>query len=1123
MNSLLAQLEALGRPGGEYFPLGLMFNRRSWRKYALEEILALPPGSPELYHLRVLALGLSRHPGFSGVSAGQLRAMALLNRAMRHLIGLYLAERACRMGADGIRIAGRPWKQADLRPATDAFMETHPPEPVLRRTLSEEELARPEARTLLRPLALTELFLLANQMENPALWEVKELFDDGELSKKVAWRPALAELNQSLAGESGGRFAGISLLHLLRAPIEQAPADLAGQLDYICRNWGGFLPPELQDQLQLAGDLVREEFRPRGFGPGETKVMRFDGAGDFGVNYHYEEHEAFTADRDWMPEVVMMAKMVYVWLDQLSKEYGAELAHLDDIPDAELDRLKGRGFNCLWLIGLWERSEASRRIKQIKGNPEAAASAYSLYDYVIASDLGGEEALHRLRGRCEKRGIRLAADVVPNHTGIDSRWIRRHPHWFIQSPYSPFPTYRFTGPNLSGTSDLCIQIEDGYYDHSEAAVVFRLEDYRSGTVRYIYHGNDGTHMPWNDTAQLNFLIPEVREAVIGTLLHVARTFKVIRFDAAMTLAKKHYQRLWFPQPGGGSGIASRAEHSMSREEFDRVFPKEFWREVVDRVAQEVPDCLLLAEAFWLMEGYFVRTLGMHRVYNSAFMNMLKKEENAKYREVIKNILEFDPDILGRFVNFMNNPDEETAVAQFGSGAKYFGVAAMMSTLPGLPMFGHGQIEGRHEKYGMEYLRARWDEPVDTAKLRHHEAVIFPLLRRRRIFSGSEHFALFDFWCEGRVDENVFAYSNRSKDERALVVYNNRYGDTRGWVKLSVGIREKHSGQLRRRSLMEALGLEAGEDLYIAFAEQACGLVHLMPSRKLAEEGLHLELSAYQSRALLDFRMLRDEDGSWGRLEGHLRGRGVKNLEDERKKLLYAPLHQAMAKLLKTPGEPAEDEPPATEPQKTGLMEELIGALGSLPGVEAKQLPDLDTLESLRARCDSAQKKLPEEMPDAASLLLPLLLLEMLAGEKAAPTALTELWERYLLAHPLEEALGDRRELPLCLALLRKVEREDFPPAAYLALPLVREFLGCNSYKEVLWFNRERLELLTEAALLAHQLLPTDPQAPTPAQAERFKRRILHRAQASGYQFDLFLQRMGCAPDDKAPPQEAPVP
>src|SRR2546426_8010347 len=46
--------------------------------------------------------------------------------------------------------------------------------------------------------------------------------------------------------------------------------------------------------------------------------------------------------------------------------------------------------------------------------------------------------------------------------------------------------------------------------------------------------------------------------------------------------------------------------------------------------------LLLAEAFWLMEGYFVRTLGMHRVYNSAFMNMMRDEENAQYRLVLKN-------------------------------------------------------------------------------------------------------------------------------------------------------------------------------------------------------------------------------------------------------------------------------------------------------------------------------------------------------------------------------------------------------------------------------------------------------------------------------------------------------
>jgi DNA-binding transcriptional ArsR family regulator len=42
------------------------------------------------------------------------------------------------------------------------------------------------------------------------------------------------------------------------------------------------------------------------------------------------------------------------------------------------------------------------------------------------------------------------------------------------------------------------------------------------------HGNDGTSMPWNDTAQLDYLKAEVREAVIQTILHVARNFPVSR-------------------------------------------------------------------------------------------------------------------------------------------------------------------------------------------------------------------------------------------------------------------------------------------------------------------------------------------------------------------------------------------------------------------------------------------------------------------------------------------------------------------------------------------------------------------------------------------------------------------
>jgi hypothetical protein len=205
---------------------------------------------------------------------------------------------------------------------------------------------------------------------------------------------------------------------------------------------------------------------------------------------------------------------------------------------------------------------------------------------------------------------------------------------------------------------------------------------------------------------------------------------------------------------------------------------------------------LLAEAFWMMEGYFTRTLGMHRVYNSAFMNMLKEEKNSLYRLTIKNTQEFDKEILKRFVNFMSNPDEETAVAQFGVGDKYFGVCTLMVTMPGLPMFGHGQIEGFTEKYGMEYRRSYRDEKPDLALIERHEKEIFPLLRRRRLFAGVEQFFLFDFIKdEGYIDENVFAYSNGLDKDTSLVFYNNCWQRSSGTIVSSCAYTEKdHSGE-----------------------------------------------------------------------------------------------------------------------------------------------------------------------------------------------------------------------------------------------------------------------------------------------------------------------------------------
>ncbi len=680
------------------------------------------------------------------------------------------------------------------------------------------------------------------------------------------------------------------LFSFLTAPAKAHPDSLTDQITFILRQWGDLLPPWLRVHLLRAIDYVKEEDKPRfpGGGPGPISVP------DYAKKEL--EYEAYSPDRNWMPNVIMLAKSTLVWLDQLSKSYGYPIETLDRIPDRELDIIAERGFTGLWLIGLWERSPASKRIKNLCGNPEAEASAYSLKGYDIALSIGGWPALADLDRRCKARGVRLASDMVPNHTGLDSDWVLHHPEYFIRTFHAPFPAYSFTGEDLSPDPRVEIKIEDHYFDRTDAAVTFRRVDRQTHETSYIFHGNDGTSMPWNDTAQLDFLNPETREAVIQQILHVARNFHIIRFDAAMTLAKRHIQRLWFPQPGNGGDIPGRAGLGMTDAEFSERMPLEFWREVVDRVATEVPDTLLLAEAFWMMEGFFVRTLGMHRVYNSAFMNMLKNQENQKYRETIKNTLAFDPEILKRFVNFMNNPDEETAIEQFGDGDKYFGICTLLSTMPGLPMFGHGQIEGFREKYGMEYRKAYWNEYPNEHLVGEHYRRIFPLLKMRYAFSGVDNFELFDVTDNNAVADSVFAYVNGTDEKRAMVFYNNRYESAQGRVFHSVPkmTRTPDGNRITRTvSLGESLGLTIGGRRFMLCESFPERLTYIIPSISIFDEGYWVSLSGYETKVLLNIREVEDHDGVYETLYQQLGGNGTDSLERDIAAIRLLPVHKAL--------------------------------------------------------------------------------------------------------------------------------------------------------------------------------------------------------------------------------------
>jgi hypothetical protein len=105
-----------------------------------------------------------------------------------------------------------------------------------------------------------------------------------------------------------------------------------------------------------------------------------------------------------------------VWLTDLSRTLGRP-ATLDDIPDAELDRLAKQGFDWIWFLSVWQTGLAAQKVS--RNNPEwrrefqetlpdlreedIPGSGFAITGYVVHGNLGGNAALSRLLSPCRPR------------------------------------------------------------------------------------------------------------------------------------------------------------------------------------------------------------------------------------------------------------------------------------------------------------------------------------------------------------------------------------------------------------------------------------------------------------------------------------------------------------------------------------------------------------------------------------------------------------------------------------------------------------------------------------------------------------------------------------------------
>ena len=427
-----------------------------------------------------------------------------------------------------------------------------------------------------------------------------------------------------------------------------------------------------------------------------------------------------------------------VWLTELSQTLG-RAATLDDIPDAELDRLAALGFDWVWLLSVWQTGPAAQAIS--RANPEwcrefaetlpdlkdedIAGSGFAIQSYNVHRELGGAASLAGLRQRLQIRGLKLMLDFVPNHMAPDHPWIDEHPDYFVHGSEADL---------ARSPRNYCrVQTKNG--------------------LLLLAYGRDPYFDGWPDTLQLNYGNPELQQAMIGELNRIAEQCDGVRCDMAMLVLPDVFESTW----------GMRADL--------------FWPKAIESVRHKHPNFQFMAEVYWDRE-WTMQQQGFDFTYDKRLYDRLREGHIRPVREHFHAGLDFQ----NRMARFLENHDEPRTAATF-SHEVHEAAAVVTFLSPGLRFFHQGQFVGRKKRISPHLVRAP-QEPINR-RIEEFYNRLLSVLRRPVVRAGQWQLLVCASAWEGNWTSDcflAFAWHN-SGGERLLVAVNYAPNRSQCYVRL----------------------------------------------------------------------------------------------------------------------------------------------------------------------------------------------------------------------------------------------------------------------------------------------------------------------------------------------------